>query len=560
MERARFDQIPTPRPDRDSLLTRARALSADWDATNDAEGQLALLRAWDRMRRSFRTGKVMADVRFNIDTRDPEAQSNRDFYDELGPALESHDVEFLRKVLASPHRPAFEATFGGHALRLWEVYLSAFDGRIADDKRKESELVSRYLALLASVRVDFDGQSMNLPMLRGYFGHADRGKRRGAAQVMDAAMMQHKDALDALYGELVALRHGMAVKLGYDTYTPMAYARLSRTDYGPAEVARFRAEIRDHVVPLATAIRRRHAEAINVSDYSWYDESVHDTRGVPRPNGDAAWMSEQAATMFARIGSDFATFFGTLRERNLMDLPVREGKAGGGFCDVLPDLRAPFVFANFNGTQDDVIVFTHECGHAFQMWSSLDQPLLDYFNPTLEACEIHSMGLELLTYPHMELFFGDDAERYRVGHLEDAILFLPYAAAVDEFQHKIYAAPAASPEERATMWREVEAIYLPHRRYDQMPFCAGGRIWQRQMHLFTEPFYYIDYALAQVCALQLGLRSRVDPEGTLAAYRELCRMGGSKPFTGLLRSVGLESPLEPGVAGRVVEGVAAALR
>lgn len=559
MESAPFNQIPTPRPDREVLLERARALQQDFDDTPDAEGQIALLRAWDRGRRGVRTGRVMADIRFSIDTRDEVSVANRDFYDQLGPTLESEDVEFLRKVLASPNRPAFAATFGEHALRLWEVYLSAFDARIADDKRKESELVSRYYALTASVRVQFDGKEQNLSMLRGYFGHADRAVRRGAAHAMDAAMLNIQDQLDALYAELVALRHGMAGKLGYDSYTPMAYAKLSRTDYGPAEVERFRAEIRQHVVPLATEIRQRHARALGLDDYSWYDEQVRDSLGVPRPKGDAEWMSEQAARMFQQIGPDFATFYSTLRSRGLMDLPSRDGKAGGGFCDVLPDLNAPFVFANFNGSQDDVIVFTHECGHAFQMWSSLDQPLLDYFNPTLEACEIHSMGLEFLSYPYMELFFGDDAERFRVGHLEDAILFLPYAAAVDEFQHRIYAEPQASPQRRTELWREVESIYLPHRRYEGMPFCASGRLWQRQLHLFAEPFYYIDYALAQVCALQLGLRARQDPAGTMASYRQLCRMGGSKPFTGLLRAVGLDSPLDSGVAGRVVRAVAADL-
>ena len=220
--------------------------------------------------------------------------------------------------------------------------------------------------------------------------------------------------------------------------------------------------------------------------------------------------------MFSALGQDFSKFYGLMERRELMDLEAREGKVSGGFCESLPEHQVPFIFANFNGTQDDVNVFTHECGHAFQCWSAAQtQELRDYGWPTMEACEIHSMGLELLTYNEMERFFGEDAERFRQGHLEDAILFLPYGALVDEFQHEVYARPELSSDERAALWQELESKWLPDRTYVDTPNFAGGRFWQRQGHLFHMPFYYIDYCLAQVCALQLWSMYLKDAEGTL---------------------------------------------
>jgi M3 family oligoendopeptidase len=294
-----------------------------------------------------------------------------------------------------------------------------------------------------------------------------------------------------------------------------------------------------------------------VSDPGFHDHSVRDLLGVPKPQGDHDWMLDQASTLFQRLGDDFSEFFELMREKKLMDLKTRDGKAGGGFCIDLPEYKVPFVFANFNGTEDDVNVFTHECGHAFQAWNSMDLPLSDYFVPTFDAAEIHSMSLEMLSHPHVDLFFGDDAERYRQGHLEKAILFIPYGAAVDEFQHRIYAEPDMTPDQRADVWKELEAIYLPERRYENMPFAESGRFWQAQRHIFMSPFYYIDYCLAQTCALQFWRRGRADRDEAMTAYRKLCGLGGLKPFTDLVADVGLNSPFQAGcladIAGSVSE-------
>ena len=263
--------------------------------------------------------------------------------------------------------------------------------------------------------------------------------------------------------------------------------------------------------------------------------------------------------MFDAMGKELGDFFRLMVAGKLTDLKNRDRKAPGGFCTSFPTYGLPFIFANFNGTKHDVEVFTHEMGHAFQGYESRNQPLLDYFWPTYESCEIHSMGLEFLTWPHMEKFFGADAERFRRIHLTQGLLFIPYGVAVDHFQHLVYARPDATPAERHAMWQEMERMYLPWRDYGDLPHLAGGGFWQFQRHIYLSPFYYIDYTLAQTCALQLWVRSQRDPAGTLAAYIALCRRGGEGPFQDLARSAGLVSPFQPGCLKDVVAQAKAAL-
>ena len=212
----------------------------------------------------------------------------------------------------------------------------------------------------------------------------------------------------------------------------------------------------------------------------------------------------------------------------------------------------PFIYANFNGTKGDVEVFTHEMGHAFQWYSSQAIELIDYHWPTSESCEIHSMGLEFLTWPSMERFFGDDAERFRRLHLTGSILFLPYGVAVDHFQHLVYAEPAASADVRAKMWQEMEQTYFPWRDWGDLAHPASGRRWQAQLHIYGSPFYYIDYTLALTCALQLWAIADDDRSTAMEMYLKLCRTGGTLPFRAMLRDVGLDSPFEEGCLERVV--------
>jgi M3 family oligoendopeptidase len=236
-----------------------------------------------------------------------------------------------------------------------------------------------------------------------------------------------------------------------------------------------------------------------------------------------------------------------------MDLVAKRGKESGGYCTFIEDYKAPFIFSNFNGTSGDIDVLTHEAGHAFQVYRSRDLDIPEYYWPTYEACEIHSMSMEFLTWPWMELFFKEDTEKYKFSHLSGALIFLPYGVAVDEFQHFVYENPNASPVERKQAWRKIEMEYLPHRDYEGNEFLEHGGYWQRQSHIYQSPFYYIDYTLAQICAFQFWKRSTEKDETAWEDYLNLCQLGGSKSFLDLVESANLKSPFVDGTVQSVVK-------
>ena len=555
----RLSELSVHRPDLHDLTAEAEGFLARFDGATDTAGRAAVIEAWDASRNVYDTNRNLAGIRFSQDTRDADRKADKQHFDTIGPDVRELDVRLLAKAME--HRQDLSDELGAHALAVWSCNLESFDPALADGMRKESELDLRYDEVRAAMKASFRGEQMTLMALRAFYGDADRATRLASRQAQDAVLADHRETLDQLFDELVATRHGMARDLGEATFTPLAYRRLARTDYGPDEVAAFRQAIQDRIVPICSAIRARHAETLGVTDYAFHDTTVRDEKGVPKPDGDHDWMIERAKQMFARMGGDFSSFFQRMLDGELLDLKVREGKTGGGYCESLNDYGLPFIFANFNGTQDDVNVFTHECGHAFQAYTTMQSKprLRDYVWPTYEACEIHSMGLEMLTYPHMELFFGDDAERFRTGHIESSLLFLPYGATVDAFQHRVYADPTATPDERAGMWTELERTFLPEWTYVDMPHFESGRFWQRQGHVYGAPFYYIDYCLAQTCAFQLWRRHRQDPQATMALYRKLCVLGGHLPFRGILKEVGLEDPFEPDTLARVADDVAEVL-
>lgn len=477
----------------------------------------------------------------------------------MTPKITDLNVGVDRKLLAGPHRADLERHFGPQALALWEAEVKAFDPAIEEDLIREAKLGAEYTELVASAEIEFDGKQLNLSQLHAFVQEPDRELRHGSQQAYWEFFGQNGAELDGIYHDLVQLRHRMARKLGYQNFIELGYRRMRRIDYGRREVERFRELVVRDIVPLAAQICANRARRLGIPDYSSWDEPLADPRGNPRPLGEHDWIVDRAREAFAHVHPELARRFAMMIESELLDLKTRPHKAAGGFCTSFSLHGMPFIFANFNGTQDDVGVLVHEMGHAFQNWLSSDKPLLEYFWPTSEAAEINSMGLEMLALPHMEAFFGADAERFRTAHVEDAFRLLAYVAAVDHYQHLVYASPDAAPVQRHRMWQEMEARYLPWRRYGDLKYPAGGGLWQRQLHLYNIPFYFIDYALAQCCALQFWAISESDYRSAVDAYVALCRRGGEAPFRELIASANLGSPFDHRSLSRIVDAARAVL-
>lgn len=547
-----FSEITVPTPTVEALNARYAELSAALEKASGADTALAAIKQWDDYRRELATWEALVDLRFNQDTRNEAYRRDRDLCDQLRPKFTDHEVKFKRALLQGPWREAIEAKYGAQIIALWDADLKTFEPAIEQDLVAEAKLQSTYMELTSSARFEFRGEKLNLSGIAKYRENADRTTRHEAEKTRWKWFADNRGELDRVYDEQVKLRANMAKKLGFENYIGLGYARMKRVDYNQSDVERFRAAVREDLVPLAIELRKRQAARLGLDKLMFWDEAVHDPHGNPAPQGDHDWLVARAQEMFDSIGGGLDEFFRIMTTSHLTDLNNRDGKSPGGFCTAFPTVGLPFIYANFNGTKGDVEVFTHEMGHAFQAYMSRNQPIADYLWPTYESCEIHSMGLEFLAWPQMEKFFGDDAARFRRIHLEQALLFIPYGVAVDHFQHLVYAKPDASPDERHAMWQEVERLYMPWRDYGDLPHLPAGGFWQFQRHIYLNPFYYIDYTLAQTCALQLWVRSQKDYGATIKDYVKLCARGGEAPFQELTRSAGLVSPFDEGCLRDVV--------
>lgn len=514
---------------------------------------VAIVHEWDALLCELSEWYAVTLIRFQQDTADPGSKAANAVLDSEWPQFVDLATKMKRRLAASSFKEAISQATAPTLMALWQCDGRAFDTVITDDQAQEAKLGSEYTALTASAKIDFGGETQTLSQLDAYSEDSSREKRQAAARATSDWFFENRQSLDRIYDDQVRLRHSMAKKLGFDDFVGLGYQRMRRVGYGKEDVAAFRAEVQREVVPLAVELSRLQAETLQIDKAQFWDEGVHSLDGNPKPLGDHDWMIDRAREMFAEMGHGLDSFFDLMRNRQAMDLKSREGKAPGGFCDYLHGYGCPFIFANFNGTRGDVDVFTHEMGHAFQAYSSRNQPFSELVWPTTEACEVHSMGLEFLTWPQMDMFYGADAaDALRRVHLAGSLMFMPYGVSIDAFQHEVYAIPDATAEERNIMWQEVERQYLPWYAYGDLPAESSGRLWQQKRHVYEMPFYYIDYVLALTCALQFWRWSRHEPKEALSAYVKLCEKGGALPFDQLVESVGLASPFTEGCLKEVI--------
>jgi M3 family oligoendopeptidase len=548
-----FADLKIATPTIEKVTAEYQEINQALDLAQTTAARQKALEQWEDLRRRLNSWSAITSLHFSQDTTNTDYQKAQEYSDELQPKLTALEVAMKRRLLNSTDQAEFKSILGEQAFSLWSADVTTFESVIEADLVEESKLINQYVQLLAGASIEFAEETVNLSGIRKYTQDRDRSTRYQAEKARWNFFAQHQSQLDSIYDRLVKLRHRMAQKLGYENYLGLGYKRMQRIDYTQADVANYRDQVVDKVVPLAQKIIAKKAQQLNLDRVNFWDEAVFDLQGNPKPQGNYDWMIQQAQQMFDNLHPELGSFFTMMVEGNLIDLKTRPGKAGGGFCTSFPTAGVPYIFANFNGTKGDVEVFTHEMGHAFQAWQSRDLPLIDYLWPTLESCEIHSMSLEFLTWSQMDKFFGADAARFRAIHLAESILFLPYGCAVDHFQHLVYTNPEATPQERNQMWQQMEARYLPWRDYGDLAYPAQGGLWQEKQHIYCSPFYYIDYTLALCCAMQFWVKAEVDFESALTEYIALCQRGGQSPFQALVSSANLVSPFKSGSLADVVD-------
>lgn len=551
----KFEEFQYKRPNVEEIEKEVSVLLEQFDSAESADEQNKVMHEINKIRNDFSTMLNICYVRHTIDTLDEFYQVENDFFDEATPMMQKVSTTFYKHLVASKYRDELERKWGKHLFNLAELELKTFSPEVIEDLQTENKLSSEYTKLVASAKIHFEGEERTLAQLYPFTISKDRATRKAASELYYGFFADNTDKFDEIYDKLVKVRTTIAHKLGYENYVGLGYDRMLRTDYGANDVKKFRDQVKEYIVPLATKLKEEQRDRIGVDALYYYDEGYNFKTGNPEPKGSPEWIVENGKTMYSELSPETDEFFNFMIDNHLMDLVAKSGKASGGYCTYINNYKAPFIFSNFNGTSGDIDVLTHEAGHAFQVYSSSHFEVPEYNWPTYEACEIHSMSMEFFTWPWMEKFFKEDTEKYKYSHLSDALLFLPYGVAVDEFQHFVYENPNATPKERKDAWRQLELKYLPHRNHEDNDYLNQGGFWQRQGHIFNSPFYYIDYTLAQICAFQFWKRSRENMEDAWKDYNHLCKQGGSMPFTQLVKVANLDSPFEQGSVQSVVKEI-----
>jgi len=548
----KFNDYKYNRPSIIDLKADFSKLLKQFRGSKSLEEQNKILQKIQTVRTGFDSMYQLCYIRHTVDTTDRFYEEENNFFDENLPIVQDLVANFYQALVNSPFKKGLKEQWGDQLFTIAELSSKIISPEILDDLQRENLLRSKYTKLKASAKIHFEGAEYNLSSIQPFEIVPERATRKLAGETKWQFYSKNAEMIEGIFDKLVKLRHEIAQKLGYKNFVEVGYARMLRSDYNSEMVANFREQVLKYVVPIASKLRKRQTNRLGLPKLKYYDENFEFDSGNPKPQGPPNWIMDQARTMYSELSPETQEFIYYMFDNDLVDLESKKGKAPGGYCSFIENQKSPFIFSNFNGTSGDIDVLTHEAGHAFQVYSSKQFEIKEYLWPTFEACEIHSMSMEFFTWPWMHLFFKEDTEKYKFAHLSNAISFLPYGVAVDEYQHFVYEHPDATKQERNTAWRAIEEKYLPHRDYDGNTFLEEGGFWQQQRHIFGKPFYYIDYTLALICAFQFWIKNRQDHKQAWEDYLLLCKQGGSQSFLDLVKTANLRSPFEEGVVRDIV--------
>lgn len=542
----KFHEYPYQRPDYEAIKAQMEGLLEQLSASANTEEFMKVFGEINKVRSHYNTMSTLSNIRHTINTKDPFYDKENDYWNEYSPLYQNIESKLYKAVLNCPFleelRPLLPETF----IKTAEYAEKSFREDIIPDLQEENKLESAYEKLLASAEIEFEGKTYNLSQLKALTESKDRDLRHRAYDARIGFFVQHEKEIDDIYDKMVHLRDSIAKKLGFKNFIELGYIRMSRFDYNEQDVANYRKQVIEHVVPMANKLYKEQQQRLGVDRLRYFDEKIEFLTGNPTPKGTPEEMVAAAQSMYHEMSPETGEFIDVMVNGELMDLVSKPGKAGGGYCTSLPDYKVPFIFSNFNGTSGDADVLTHEAGHAFQVYQSKDISVPECVWPTLESCEIFSMSMEFFAWPWSKNFFKEDTDKYHYLHLGSTAKFIPYGVLVDHFQHEVYANPDMTPDQRKAAWRSLEKQYLPHKDYEGCDILEKGCWWFQQGHIFGSPFYYIDYTLAQVCALEFWKRSQEKDPTAWSDYLAMCKCGGTLPFRKLMQVGNLRGPFTPG--------------
>ena len=551
----KFNDYEYVRPDFENVKKQYLNLISDFKNSTTLEEQYSFLKKINALSKEVETMSQLVYIRNSINTQDEFYDTEKDYMDMTSPKFQGLRIEFYKELLNSKFKDELKEKVYPQLITLAEMEIKSFSDEAIPLMQEENKLISEYDKLISSAKIDFEGKALNLSQMQPYMESKDRKTRKQAYEKWSSFFKKNETKFDLIYDKIVKVRNEIALKLGFKNFTELGYLRMGRSDYNYKDVEKFREHVLNYIVPISNELRQRQAKRIDVDKFKYYDIPLDFISGNPAPKGNKEWIMERAKKMYEELSKETHEFINFMIDRDLFDLETKPNKQAGGYCTFIYDYKSPFIFANFNGTQGDVTVVTHEAGHAFQTYQSKDFDSPEFSFPTSESAEIHSMSMEFITWPWMELFFEDDIDKFKFFHLADSLCFIPYGVTVDEFQHVVYENPDMTPDERKKAWRDIEKKYTPYKDYDDNEFLDKGTFWFKQGHIFSTAFYYIDYTLAQICAYQFWLKFNENKEQAWEDYLNICKAGGSKSFLEIIKTGNLQSPFEENTINSVASKI-----
>lgn len=489
-------------------------------------------------------------IRMTCDTTNKELSDAFNFYvAEIEPKVAPYNNNLNLKFLNNPFSAQLENTDYNNYLksvrRQVEIYREENIQLIAEIQQKQQ----LYGATVAAMTVEADGKELTLQQAAVYLKNTERNKRKEVYEKISKRRLQEKDKLDALYTELISLRNKVALNAGFNNYRDYMFAALCRFDYGVEDCIEFHNSIAQEIVPLCNELNRHRKEKLGYAELKPYDLEV-DITGKPalHPFKNSEEMVEKTSQCFKAIDNEVYDCFLMLKNLNRLDLESRKGKAPGGYNYPLYETGVPFIFMNSTGLLRDLVTLVHEGGHAVHAVLTHNLEFSEFKNCPSEVAELASMSMELISMEHWQYFFDNEDElmRAKSEHLQDVIEVLPWIATIDKFQHWVYTHPGHTIEEREKNWlriyEEFAGTVTDWSGYE----AAKHALWQKQLHLFEVPFYYIEYGIAQLGAIALWKNYRQNPAKAIGEYKDALRLGYTKTIHQIYKAAGVRFDFSKG--------------
>lgn len=465
--------------------------------------------------------------------------------EKVSPVTDEPEHALVTALLKSKHKQAVAERFGERLILEYENSLKLLDPINTELGVRASVVSKIYEKMIASGTVTIMGKRKSISEARTMLLSPDEKIRRAAFLAHRGWFINNRTALADIYSELVELRTKMAKNVGYENFVPLGYEGMSRIDYNRKEVETFRQAVKDYIVPLTRELAAFQAKGLKTKTLQPWDMVYFADSGLPSGIVPIDGQLDNAQVLFDNLLPQLGQHFAYMRTNQLIDLETRPNKRTGGYCNKVPDSGEVQILCNSVGDADDVHVLTHEMGHAFQGWETNHIEAVELQWPGADLCEVFSMGMEFLCMPHIEAFFSSDhAKRFTMNRFRDSLDVLVYVCIVDEFQHWVYENPEANSDERDAEWVHIWKSYRPSVDFSKVGDEYIAARWYAQAHIFSIPFYYIDYAIAETGALQLALLNEKDSAKTLQLYIDMARKGGLKGIVEVCEEAGLRSPFD----------------